>query len=109
MVVFGFGPRIESITTAELQARLERGERPKIIDVREPWEYAEGHVPGAVLKPLGQIRTWARELDRNEEILLICRTASRSAVAYQFLKRLGFTNVKNVAGGMVTWRGEVAR
>jgi len=107
--VFGFGPRIESITAAELQARLERGERPKIIDVREPWEYAEGHVPGAILKPLGQIRTWAQELKKDEEILVICRTASRSAQACQFLKRLGFTNVKNVAGGMVTWRGQVAR
>nr|PZN72681.1 MAG: rhodanese-like domain-containing protein [Bacillota bacterium] len=107
--MFGFGPRIESITTAELQARLERGERPKIIDVREPWEYAEGHIPGAILKPLGQIRSWAQELDKNEELLLICRTASRSAAACQYLTRLGFTNVKNVAGGMVAWRGAVAR
>lgn len=107
--MFGFGPKMASISTAELQARLERGERPVIIDVREPWEYAEGHVPGAVLKPLGQIRSWAAELNRNDEILLICRTASRSAMAYQFLTRLGFTNVKNVEGGMVTWRGKVAR
>ncbi|WP_374713429.1 rhodanese-like domain-containing protein [Symbiobacterium terraclitae] len=107
--MFGFRPKMASITTAELQARLERGEKPTIIDVREPWEYAEGHVPGAVLKPLGQIRTWAAELNRDDEILVICRTASRSAMACQYLTRLGFTNVKNVEGGMVAWRGKVAR
>jgi len=107
--MFGFGPKIASITTAELQDRLERGEKLTIIDVREPWEYAEGHVPGAVLKPLGQIQTWAAELSKNDEVLLICRTASRSAMACQFLTRMGFTHVKNVEGGMVAWRGKVAR
>jgi len=98
-----------NISTAELQERLEKGEKLTVIDVREPWEYAEGHVPGAVLKPLGQIRTWAGQLRKDDEILLICRTASRSTMAYQFLTRLGFNNVKNVSGGMVTWRGKVAR
>ena len=107
--MFGFGPKMASISTAELQGRLEKGEKLTVIDVREPWEYAEGHVPGAVLKPLGQIRSWANELKKEDEILLICRTASRSAMAYQFLNRLGFQNVKNVTGGMVTWRGSVAR
>jgi len=107
--MFGFGPKLNAISTAELQERLEKGEKLTIIDVREPWEYAEGHVPGSVLKPLGEIRTWANELKKQDEILLICRTASRSAMAYQFLNRMGFTNLKNVSGGMVTWRGKVAR
>jgi len=107
--MFGFGPKMNNITTAELQARLERGEKPIIVDVREPWEYAEGHVPGSVLKPLGNIRAWAGELNKNDEILLICRTASRSAMAYQYLTAQGFRNVKNVAGGIITWRGAVAR
>lgn len=106
--MFGFGPKINSISTTELQERLEKGEKLTIIDVREPWEYAEGHVPGAILKPLGEIRTWANQLPKQDEILLICRTASRSAMAYQFLSRMGFTNLKNVAGGMVAWRGKVA-
>lgn len=100
---------MNNISTAELQARLEKGEKPIIIDVREPWEFAEGHVPGSVLKPVGQIRSWANQLKKNDEILLICRTASRSAMAYQYLTSMGFTNLKNVSGGIVTWRGAVAR
>lgn len=108
--MFGlFGPRIPSITTSELKTRLENGEKPLIIDVREPWEYQEGHVPGAVLRPVGNIRTWVNEFDKNKEILVICRTASRSSVACQFLTRSGFTNVKNVAGGIITWQGRVER
>lgn len=107
--MFGFGPKMNAISAKELQERLEKGEKLTIIDVREPWEFAEGHVPGAVLKPLGDIRTWANQLRKDDEILLICRTASRSAMAYQFLSRMGFANVKNVSGGMVTWRGKVAR
>ncbi|MFZ5824290.1 MAG: rhodanese-like domain-containing protein [Bacillota bacterium] len=104
-----FGPRMNNISTAELQARLEKGEKPIIIDVREPWEYAEGHVPGSILKPVGQIRSWSNQLKKDDEIILICRTASRSAMAYQYLAALGFTNLRNVAGGIVTWRGAVAR
>lgn len=107
--MFGFGPKLNNVSTAELQSRLEKGEKPTIIDVREPWEYQEGHVPGSLLKPLGQIRAWASEFDKKKEILLICRTASRSAVAYQYLAAQGFTNVKNVSGGIITWRGTVAR
>lgn len=107
--MWGFGPRMNNISTAELQARLEKGEKPLVIDVREPWEYAEGHVPGSVLKPLGQIRSWAAELNKTDEVILICRTASRSAMAYQYLSSMGFTNLKNVSGGIITWRGQVAR
>lgn len=107
--MFGFGPKMNTISTADLQARLEKGEKVTVVDVREPWEYAEGHVPGSVLKPLGQIRTWANELKKDDEILLICRTASRSAMAYQYLNSMGFTNLKNVSGGIITWRGTVER
>ena len=104
-----FGTKMESVTTTELQERLERREKLTIVDVREPWEYAEGHVPGSVLRPLGQIRTWAEEFDKDREIFLICRTASRSAAAYKFMRSMGFTNVKNVGGGIISWRGRVAR
>lgn len=108
MFAFGLG-RTVNISAAELQQRLEAGEKPVMIDVREPWEYAEGHIPGSVLKPLGQIRTWANEYPKEKELILVCRSSSRSAQAYQFLKSLGFTNLKNMSGGIITWRGKVAR
>ncbi len=108
--MFGFGaPRTASVSASQLKDRLDAGEKPLIIDVREPWEYAEGHIPGSVLKPLGQIRTWTQELNKSDEIIVICRTASRSGVAAQFMTSMGFTNVKNFSGGIITWKGKVAR
>jgi len=107
--MFGFGPKMATINARELQARLEQGEKPLIVDVREDWEYREGHIPGSVLKPLMQIRNWMKDLPKDQEVVLVCRSGARSAQAYQFLAAQGFTNLKNMTGGMVTWRGAVAR
>ena len=108
MFLFG-GARMENITPADLQKRVENKEKLTIVDVREPWEYQEGHLPGSRLLPLGQIRTWAGELPKNEEIIVYCRTAARSASAYKYLQAQGFTKVKNMSGGIIAWRGAVQR
>lgn len=107
--MLSFGARTVNISTQELKQRMDKGENLTVIDVREPWEYAEGHVPGSILRPVGQIRNWAKEFDQENELILICRTASRSAVAYQFLQAMNFKNLRNVSGGIITWRGEVER
>jgi rhodanese-related sulfurtransferase len=107
--MLAFGARMTNVTTSELMERLEKGEKLTVIDVREPWEYAEGHVSGSLLRPLGQIRAWAAEFDKNTEIFLICRTGARSGSAYQFLQTLGFKSLRNVSGGIITWRGAVDR
>lgn len=107
--MFGFGPRMTNVTTTELQEQVAKGNKVRIIDVREPWEYAEGHVPGSLLRPLGQIRDWVSQFDKEAEIYLICRTANRSANAYRFMEASGFKNLRNVSGGMVSWRGPVTR
>ncbi|HEY8346660.1 MAG TPA: rhodanese-like domain-containing protein [Symbiobacteriaceae bacterium] len=108
--MFGFlRPRVQNITTAELEQRLKSGEKLTIIDVREPWEYAEGHIPGSLLRPLGQIQNWAQEFQKDQPLILICRSGGRSAQAYQYLAAQGFTNLKNVDGGIVAWRGPVER
>lgn len=104
-----FGPRVEEISTTDLQNRVEKGEKLILIDVREPEEYAAGHVPGAVLKPLGQIQTWAGELNKEDEILLFCRSGNRSGQAWRYLHSQGFTKLKNVAGGILEWRGPVEK
>jgi rhodanese-related sulfurtransferase len=65
-------------TAAELKARLARGERLAIIDVRTPEEYAFGHIPGARLLPLDQLPRLARTLNPDEEIILVCRSGNRS-------------------------------
>jgi rhodanese-related sulfurtransferase len=108
--MFAFGAaRMENITAVDLQKRLDAGEKLRIVDVREQWEYNEGHIPGSLLRPLGNIRTWAGEFPKQEELIVVCRTASRSGVAYKYLLSMGFTKVKNMSGGIITWRGRVAR
>ena len=68
------------------------------IDVREPDEFASGHVDGAVNIPLVELMSGASKLDgipKDEELIVYCRTGSRSAMAIPMLRELGFTNLKN--------------
>jgi rhodanese-related sulfurtransferase len=74
-----------------------------VIDVREPWEFAAGHVPGAVLMPLGSLSQHAGDLPRGRRIYVICASGNRSLVAADALVRAGFDAV-SVAGGMAAWR-----
>ena len=74
-----------------------------ILDVREPAEYAFGHIPGAVSIPLGQLEERLNELPQNKEIYVICRTGTRSGLAAQKLAEKGFSNVWNVVPGMSKW------
>lgn len=95
------------ITPRELQARRETGTAPRIIDVREKYEYDYCHIADAELKPLGQIAQWARELDPNEEYVFQCHVGGRSGTACMMLSRAGFSNVKNLVGGIDRWAVEV--
>ena len=98
---------MDEISVTELKARMDSGEKLNLIDVREPYEVAIAKIPGAKLIPLGQIGERAGELDPNSEILLHCRSGKRSADALHILKAKGFTNLKNVTGGILAWSAEV--
>ena len=74
-----------------------------VIDVREQWEYDEGHIPGVTLIPMGDIPTSLDELPKDKEILLTCRSGNRSGQTLDFLKQNGFTNVHNMQGGILAW------
>ena len=78
------------------------------VDVREPDEYAVGHIPGAKLLPLGQVLTRAAEVlpDKNAVWLVYCRTGRRSADAVQKLESLGYTNLRDL-GGILSWPYEI--
>ncbi len=92
------------ITVEELKARRDAGEKLRLIDVREPAEHRTARIEGSELKPLGRIATWANELtDKNEEIVLHCHHGMRSDRACQYLAAQGFTNVKNLIGGIDEW------
>ncbi|OYD08091.1 sulfurtransferase TusA family protein [Paludifilum halophilum] len=75
-----------------------------VLDVREPMEYAFGHIPGAKHIPLGELEERLSELDPEKETWVICRSGSRSDLASQKLHEKGF-KVKNVVPGMQDWKG----
>ena len=100
-------PLPDEISSEELHRRLQTGNPPLVVDVREPNEYAGGHIPGARLLPLGEIPTRHRELPADREIVLVCRSGNRSGLAQEWLRAMGFRNVRNLAGGMLRWRGPV--
>ena len=92
------------INVTELKAKLDAGATFRLIDVREPHEHHFAKLPQAELKPLGQITQWAQQLpDKNEEIILHCHHGMRSDRACQFLAAQGFTNLKNLSGGIDDW------
>jgi hydroxyacylglutathione hydrolase len=96
---------IQDIEPVELNNLLihGNGNRPVVVDVREPWEYQQGHVPGAVLMPLGQLSTRLDELDLEKPVAVICATGSRSQSASALLGQKGFKTIYNVLGGTSQW------
>lgn len=91
------------IKVEDVKAKLDRGEKFRLIDVREPMEYQLCRIEGAELKPLGQTPQWMQSLDKDEEIVLYCHHGMRSGQAAAFLARNGFTNVQNMIGGIDAW------
>ena len=101
------GDVIQEIQPSRLAQRLERGEKLEIIDVREPYEWAIGHIPGARLVPLAQISDEIQRLDKRRETILYCKVGARSRVAAQQLANAGVADVRNLAGGILRWIDEV--
>ena len=101
-------PPADAITGPELERWLEKGVALQLIDVREPQEYAAGHIPGALLIPLHQLTGRMGELDVNTVVVVVCRTGSRSAEATRQLVEAGF-DARNLKGGMEHWKGPVTR
>lgn len=91
------------ISASEAQAKLASGDSAVLLDVREPWEYYEVRAPGATLMPLSEFTQRYGELQREQELLIICHSGYRSMQAAIFLRRQGYTQVANVVGGMDAW------
>lgn len=94
----------QNISLEELESR-----DGLILDVREAAEYAFGHIEGAKSIPMGELESRMQELDKDEEIYVICRTGNRSDLAAQLLADNGFTNVYNVLSGMNEWNGKITK
>ncbi|WP_077622969.1 sulfurtransferase TusA family protein [Sediminibacillus massiliensis] len=93
----------------ELRNKVEKNEEVFVLDVREPAEYAFGHIPGAINIPLGELEGRLEEVNRDEIIHVICRTGNRSDLAARNLAEKGFKNVKNIVPGMMEWEGPIEK
>ena len=95
------------IDVVQLKAKLDSGEKFTLLDVREPNEYAICSIPGAKLVPLSEFAQHLGEFDKDEQLILHCRSGVRSGKACGILRQAGFTNVTNVAGGILAWSDRV--
>ena len=98
-------PDFETVAGKTLLAKLNAGENLFVVDVREPDEFKAGHIEGAVNVPL---RTLAKGLnqfpkDKAAPIAVVCKSGIRAAYGTMALKMLGYSSVKDVAGGMLAW------
>jgi rhodanese-related sulfurtransferase len=96
---------MQAISVEEVKTRLDAGESLHLLDVREPAEHAEFNIGGEFL-PLGRIRQMDTDgIDswKEKEVICYCRSGNRSGQACMILESAGFTNVKNLTGGMLAW------
>lgn len=91
---------MREIDTDQLASAL--GSRATVVDVREPREYADGHVPGAVNIPMGRLTGRLDEIDRSAPVYVVCATGNRSSAMTDFLIAAGF-DAYNVIGGTTAW------
>ncbi len=93
----------EEINAHQAAQKIKTG-KPVVIDVREPYEFAQGHIEGARLMPLGNLMAHLDEIgSKEQELILVCRSGSRSSFAAQQLSSLGYKKIYNLSGGIVSW------
>lgn len=97
---------MDIISIEELHQRMSAGEKLNLVDVREPYEHEEFNI-GGLLHPLGRIMS--ADVDdieglKDSEVIVYCRSGNRSGQAAMMLEAMGFSDVKNLQGGMLAWR-----
>jgi len=99
---------ITSLTSDEIKTILDGDKKGEftLLDVRQPEEYEAGHIPGAMLIPLGELEARQGELDRDKKIIAYCRSGRRGMAAAIALCALGFKGIHNLDGGLTNWSHE---
>ncbi|WP_232280220.1 rhodanese-like domain-containing protein [Roseiflexus castenholzii] len=92
-----------NVDVATVRAIMERDD-VVLLDVREPEEYAAGHIPGVRLMPMGTVPVRLNEIPTDKTVIVTCRSGNRSGQITDFLRRNGFTNVHNMQGGILAWQ-----
>jgi phage shock protein E len=91
---------IDTATTAQLLGQ----EDVVVLDVREQWEYDEGHIPGVVHIPMNDIPANLSQIPTDKTVIVTCRSGNRSNQVTDYLRQNGFTNVHNMSGGILAWQ-----
>jgi adenylyltransferase/sulfurtransferase len=99
--------RVPEIDVHEVKRKMDRGDDLVLLDVRESWEWEISHIDQAIQIPMNTVPSRLEELDPSDEIVVHCRTGQRSADVTELLIQHGYSNVKNMAGGINTWAMEV--
>jgi len=94
---------MSEITPQELQARIAAGQSPVLVDVRQDWETKLCRLDNALHIPIEEIELRTEELSPEDEIVVYCHQGVRSAAVAEYLRQLGFKNVRNLAGGLDLW------
>jgi sulfur-carrier protein adenylyltransferase/sulfurtransferase len=97
---------IPQLSVQDLKRRLDAGDRPFILDVREPFEYKIANIGGTLI-PQSEVPRRLAEIDREREIVVQCKSGGRSQRIAEFLKQSGYPNVVNLAGGILAWSSEI--
>ena len=98
---------VRDISPAEYVATMAGQARTLLVDVREGWELEIARLPDAVHIPLAALPERLAELDRNRDVVVMCRSGGRSLTAARFLESRGYPSVANLAGGILAWQRDV--
>jgi rhodanese-related sulfurtransferase len=96
---------VPTIQVRDLQQFIKTGTQILLLDVREPEEYRQGHIAGAVLMPLGTLSAQYSQIPKGITLVVYCRTGHRSAQAVKFLREHGYDKSVSLAGGYTAWSG----
>jgi len=100
---------VEQISVVELKQAMDQGQKPVLLDVREPHELDICRLDYTVHIPLGELRFKLDDLEKYKDtpIVIYCRSGRRSNIAAEFMKELGFSKAKNLKGGILAWSDEI--
>ena len=97
---------MKEISVQELKEKIDNGEDFQLIDVREDFEYQVSNLGGELI-PLGGILIETDKIDKDKEVIIMCRSGKRSAAAVMQLEAQGFTNLYNLYGGILAWQEDI--
>lgn len=109
IVVFNDRPVAQAALPSQVsvdQAAQLREQGVFVLDVRQPEEWNEAHIPGSTLIPLGELPQRLSELPSDQEILVVCRSGNRSQTGRDILREAGFENVTSMSGGIISWNSK---